>query len=120
VGLATWISGMQREDGSFVQDQDIENNHLDENSYVRYFPGEAAFAISRLWNVGSALRLDVDDSWKAVAGNAMDYIVNRESKVEDSEFLNDHWMMYSAVRKVEFLTVFLIVFSFFRSIFSSG
>ena len=93
--LAKWIAGTQHEDGSFVQDQDIETNKLDEESYVRYYPGEAAFAIARLYNVASSMKLRVQESWKDVAANAMDYIVNRESDVEDDEFANDHWMMYA-------------------------
>jgi hypothetical protein len=93
--LTKWISGTQHEDGSFVQAQDIENNELDEDSYVRYFPGEAAFAIARLYNVASAMKLKVSESWKDVAARAMDYIVTRESKVEDDKFANDHWMMYA-------------------------
>ena len=93
--LAKWIAGTQREDGSFVQDQDIETNHLDEKAYVRYFPGEAAFAMARLYNTASAMKVKVHDSWKTVASNAMDYIVTRESDVSDDEFANDHWMMYA-------------------------
>jgi hypothetical protein len=91
--LAEWIEGTQHEDGSFVQDQDIETNRLDEESYVRYYPGEAAFAMARLYNVATSLKLKTKDSWKDVAIGAMDYIINRESDVEDEDFVNDHWMM---------------------------
>lgn len=91
--IAKWIQGAQHEDGSFVQDQDIETNRLDEESYVRYYPGEAAFAMARLHNVATSLKLKTDDAWKDVAISAMDYIVNRESDVEDEDFVNDHWMM---------------------------
>ena len=93
--LAKWIAGTQREDGSFVQDQDIETNHLDEESYVRYFPGEAAFAMARLYNTATAMKAKAQDSWKVVASRAMDYIVTRESDVSDDKFANDHWMMYA-------------------------
>mmetsp|Transcript_3038 Transcript_3038/g.4959 ORF Transcript_3038/g.4959 Transcript_3038/m.4959 type:complete len:651 (+) Transcript_3038:61-2013(+) len=94
--IAKWIGGTQHEDGSFVQDQDIETNRLDEESYVRYYPGEAAFAMARLYNVATSLKLNTQDSWKEVAIAAMDYIVDRESDVEDEDFVNDHWMMYAA------------------------
>jgi hypothetical protein len=93
--LATWIAGTQRRDGSLVQNQDIDSNKLDEEAYVRYFPGEAAFAMARLWNVGSALNLSVHDKWKSVASKAIDFIVRREADVDDEELQNDHWSMYS-------------------------
>jgi hypothetical protein len=93
--LAKWIAGTQHDDGSFVQDQDVETNTLDEESYVRYYPGEAAFAMARLYNTATAMKLKADDSWKTVASTAMDYIVTREFDVEDDAFSNDHWMMYA-------------------------
>mmetsp|Transcript_17908 Transcript_17908/g.26501 ORF Transcript_17908/g.26501 Transcript_17908/m.26501 type:complete len:647 (-) Transcript_17908:1938-3878(-) len=100
VGLAAWISGAQHEDGSFVQYQEIDTNQLDENSFVRDCPGEATFAMARLHHVASSVKLkdfskDRLQNWKAVVSGALDFLVERESKVDDDDFVIDHWVLYA-------------------------
>lgn len=98
VKVANWISGAQHEDGSFVQYQEIDTNQLDENSYARDFPGEATFAMARLYRIASSLKLkDFGktrlQTWKLVVSDAVNFLVDRESRVDDDDFIINHWLL---------------------------
>ena len=96
--LSIWIAGTQREDGSFVQDQHIETNELDETSFIRYYPGQAVFALAKLYNVANSLGFAKNNNpevWKQVAISGLNHIVKKEVETPDEDFVNNHWMMYA-------------------------
>ena len=98
IDIAKWIVGAQKEDGSFVQKVSMPDNILSEKFYVRYYQGEATFALTKLYQAakGSAVDMSVKDmqKWLVVAEKAAAYIIERDSELEDEEVPIDHWLMY--------------------------
>jgi hypothetical protein len=92
--IAAWIESCQKEDGSFVQRVEEPDNKLNEDYYVRYYQGEATFGLARLYNVVKTLGLEPQQSWMKVADLAAACIVDRDSDLDDSELVLDHWFMY--------------------------
>jgi len=94
-GLAQWIVGAQRHDGSLVQRQQIDNYDLDEELNLSSGAGQAAFALSKLHNTVKRMGLKSDPAWSDVAVRAVEFVVANEENVDDESFINDRWMMYS-------------------------
>ena len=93
--MAKYILGSQKDDGSFVQKVEVVPKfELDEYSFVRYYQGEATFALAKLYRVTEKFNLPSDDEWIAVAGRSADYIVAKDSRETDENWTNDHWLMY--------------------------
>lgn len=93
--MAAWIVGCQKEDGSFVQQMTIlPNLKLDDDFFVRYYQGEATFALAKLYRVFARQALETDDMWMTVASKSALYIVSKDSKDADEDLTNDHWLMY--------------------------
>lgn len=93
-GIAQWICGAQRHEGSFVQKQSIDENELDEDMDVASPLGLAIFSLSRLHNTVKRMGLEIDPAWSDAAIKAVDFVVAREAKLDDNYFTNDSWMMY--------------------------
>jgi len=93
--LADYIQAAQHSDGSFVQK--IQYNpefQLDEIFYVRYYQGEATFALSRFYAVTGEMGLEQKNEWLQVAQAAARYIVEDSWNVPDQDFVDDHWLLY--------------------------
>ena len=93
-GIAQWICGAQRRDGSFLQKQSIDEDELDEDMNVASPLGLAIFSLSRLHNTVKRMGLEIDPAWSDAAIKAVDFVVAREAKLNDDDFTNDTWMMY--------------------------
>jgi len=90
--IADWIVGAQKDDGSFVQKVGQPGNELDEEYYVRYYQGEAAYALSKLYNtLDKSLR---KESWIEAADAAAVFIIHRDNAMDEADVLIDHWLMY--------------------------
>jgi len=94
--LADFIQSAQHDDGSFVQKiQYYPTFKLDETFFVRYYQGEATFALSRFYYVtGSVMGLEPKQEWLDVAQAAAGYIIEKNWDVPDEEFVDDHWLLY--------------------------
>ena len=93
--LADYIQAAQNSDGSFVQKiQYYPTFELDSDFYVRYYQGEATFALSRFYGVSGQVGLQQRQEWLDVAEAAARYIVDENWNVADAEFVDDHWLMY--------------------------
>ena len=92
--LADYIKACQRDDGGFVQKIMVPENIMDNNFFVRYYQGEAMFALAKLYNVVKKLKLSPEKDWLDVAEKAADYIVAQDAGKDDEELLVDHWLLY--------------------------
>lgn len=93
--LADYIQAAQNSDGSFVQKiQYYPTFALDSNFFVRYYQGEATFALSRFYDVSGQVGLEQRQKWLDVAEAAARYIIDENWNVPDAEFVDDHWLMY--------------------------
>jgi len=90
-GIATFIMGSQRDNGSFCQKIRLNGAHgteLDEEYFVGYALGEVAFALARLHKI-----LDNNEAYLVTATTTTAHIVAQESKVDDANFRIDHWLL---------------------------
>ena len=98
-GIATFIMGSQREDGSFCQKVILNGKsgmELDETYFVGYATGEVTFALTRLDTIVKAMGSHfTNEKYIITATKAAHWIVAQESKVEDADFTIDHWLLYA-------------------------
>ncbi|CAB9522840.1 glycosyl transferase, group I [Seminavis robusta] len=93
-GLADYIRSTQHDDGSFIQKIQIwPTVEVDEEFYVRFYQGEAAFAMSRFYFVSGLVGREQDTEWLEVAESAAHFVTATEVEVPDTEFFDDPWLM---------------------------
>lgn len=87
--VAEGIVECLRDDGSFVCNiRMLDGIESDKGS--EYYPGEAIFALTRLYQV------DPNPRWLEAAQKATSYQINvRDQGKSPSELPHDHWLMYS-------------------------
>ena len=93
--LSIYIGGSTREDGSFVHMVHLPDFKIDDDYFVRFYHGQASFALSRLYNVARRLGMPVDEQWVEVAVNATVYPVSQGEGEEDDEFVIDQWLNHA-------------------------
>lgn len=87
--LAQWIEKTQDSHGRFtIHKQKLDD--LSTDQFVsNYYPGEAIFALTRLY------KLDGQQRWLNIAEKAANYIINVRDKNKSIENLDhDHWLLY--------------------------
>ena len=107
LGLAKYLTGSQRQDGSFVHKiylgfqstgDPLELERRDDEYYVRYYTGEVVFALTKLWRYNQrwkASSATVAQGWLDVSVKGVNYIVDTDRKQDsDAKFVFDHWLLY--------------------------
>lgn len=94
--IKEYIQGAQNPDGSFVQKIQHQGDQLevDRSFFVRYYQGEAIFALTRYFYVSGLIGLEQHKNELEGAEAAARYIVDNNWDVPDDEFVDDHWLMY--------------------------
>jgi hypothetical protein len=86
--LAEWIVETQAEDGQFL----IHRQEYPEGSVSdfesAYYPGEAVFALARLYGI------DPQTRWLDAAELAARWVITVRDDVTDAELVHDHWLLY--------------------------
>jgi hypothetical protein len=93
--LSVYIGGSMREDGSFVHMVVLPDFTNDEHLFVRFYHGQVAFALSRLYNIVKGQGMSVEEEWAEVAVNAIVYQASLDENEKDSELEFDHWLLYA-------------------------
>ena len=91
ISIATWIQGAQHDNGSFVQKVIYPAKEIEEEYYVRYYIGQASFALARLYHVVGPTNTE----WLNVAKKATDYLIKSDSELSEEDLPIDHWLLYA-------------------------
>jgi hypothetical protein len=85
---AEWIVATQDVNGSFtIHEQEKDGVVADQES--EYYPGEAVFALMRLYN------LDRDERWRVAAEKGAAWLIEvRDAGKKPAELPHDHWLLY--------------------------
>jgi len=87
--LAEWLYLIQDENGSFSVHKRNNETGEDDDFVSEYYPGEAIFALSKLYGVTK------NEKWLRVAAENADYLINDRDKNAKISWLNhDHWLLY--------------------------
>ncbi len=88
--LGAWIVNTQDEHGKFTIHKQDFNGPVDPDFESEYYPGEALFALARLY------QLDPNPRWLKAAVSGALYLINVRDKDLPEEKLNhDHWLLYA-------------------------
>jgi hypothetical protein len=87
--LARWITEIQSSEGEFeVHIEFIDTGELDDHISL-YYPGEAIFALARLYEARG------DERWLESAQGAADWLITVRDRGKSPEDLpHDHWLLY--------------------------
>ena len=87
--LAGYIRSVQQPDGRFIS-QIFHPSGKPRDWTSGYYPGEALFALTRLYE------LDRDEAWLDVATKGARYLIlERDKGLEIDELTHDHWLLYA-------------------------
>jgi hypothetical protein len=88
--LAFFITSTQSEDGEYAIHKMNINDGTVDDFISMYYPGEAMFALSRLY------QLDKNREWIESAHKAAKWIIEvRDAEKSSEELEHDHWFLYS-------------------------
>lgn len=88
--LAEWIVNQQQPNGGFKVHKLIYSTSEHTDFVSGYYPGEASFALSKLY------RLDRNSRWLQAAQAAVNYLITNRAKNKSLNELNqDHWLLYA-------------------------
>lgn len=88
--LGLWIVNTQDNQGKFTIHKQSYDGVVDLNFKSDYYPGEALFALSRLY------QLDPNPRWLKAAVNGALYLINvRDKGLPDEKLNHDHWLLYA-------------------------
>lgn len=87
--LANWIKLSQDDSGKFNVHKQIFSTGMNTSFSSEYYPGEAIFALSRLY------KIDTNVQWLKVTEKAADFLINsRDKGVTLEQQIHDHWLLY--------------------------
>lgn len=87
--MGDWIESTQDENGKFTIHKQSISTHTIENFESGYYPGEAIFALTRIYQI------DPNKKWLDVAEKAADYLINvRDKNIPGNKLIHDHWLLY--------------------------
>lgn len=88
--LASWMLSVQEESGEFsIHKLDLSTGEVDD-LVSEYYPGEALFALVRLY------QLDGDPRWLDAAERGAAWLIEvRDGELSDDELSHDHWLLYA-------------------------
>ncbi len=86
--LAGWIVEGQTEDGQFSIHRQQYPEGAVSDFKSDYYPGEAVFALARLY------RVDPQARWLDAAERAAKWMITVRDDVADAELVHDHWLLY--------------------------
>jgi len=86
--LCRYIALSQGEDGAFVHSRDYPSGAV-RDFQSRYYPGEAVFALTRMYDV------DGNEAWLDVAERGARFLIEvRDRDRSTDELDHDHWLLY--------------------------
>lgn len=88
--LGSWIVNTLDDEGKFTIHKQFYNGAVDPDFESEYYPGEALFALARLYQI------DPNPRWLKAAVNGALFLINVRDKDLPEEKLNhDHWLLYA-------------------------
>jgi poly-gamma-glutamate capsule biosynthesis protein CapA/YwtB (metallophosphatase superfamily)/glutathione synthase/RimK-type ligase-like ATP-grasp enzyme len=88
--IGAWIINTQDSEGKFTLHKQIYNGATDPDFESEYYPGEALFALARLY------QLDPQERWLKAAVNGALFLINvRDKGVPEAKLNHDHWLLYA-------------------------
>lgn len=88
--LAKFLTGVQTPDGEFSVHKIFAENGEDSGFESQYYPGEALFALTRLYAV------DGDAQWIESAHRGARWLIEiRDKGVPTQQLNHDHWLLYA-------------------------
>lgn len=88
--LAKFLTGVQTPDGEFSVHKITADSGVDSGFESEYYPGEALFALARLY------LLDGDEQWITAAHLGAHWLIEvRDKNVPTQNLLHDHWLLYA-------------------------
>ncbi len=88
--LGAWIVNTQSPQGEFTIHKQAVTGEINTTFISEYYPGEALFALARLY------QLDPQERWLNCAVNGALFLINvRDKDLEDKQLSHDHWLLYA-------------------------
>lgn len=88
--LGAWIVNTQTSEGHFTIHKQVYNAEIITGFDSEYYPGEALFALARIY------QLDPQPRWLRGAVNGALYLINvRDKGIPDAKLNHDHWLLYA-------------------------